>query len=127
MVYDQDFPKFAGRVLRLTAGLAALAGAVCFLFWGGEAASGVIAGALLQIGFLWFLLAVYRKRRAAGESEAEIGRTLVGLTTARLFLEIGACVLAALVMPRSLWGFLTGLLSLMVATILDKIISVIKK
>lgn len=127
MAYDQNFPKFARRVLCLTAVLAGAAAAACFAVWGMRPAAGVIAGALFQLLFLLFLLTVYKRRRAAGADEAAVGRMMVGLTVARFFLEVAACVAVALVMPAAIWGFLTGLLSLMVATVLDKIISVIKK
>lgn len=126
MIYDLNFPVYAGRMIRLTAVLGILA-ALVSLYWGWQYSAGAAAGALFQIAFLSFLRAKYIKWTKAGRAPDEIGTRLVGFTGARLFLEIGACIIAALLIKLAVLGFLAGLLSLTVATVLDKIISVIKE
>lgn len=126
MVHDMNFPGYARRLIRLTAAIGIIAAAVS-LYWGWQYSAGAAAGALFQVGFLSFLRMKYIKWAAAGCAPDEIGKRLVGFTGARLFFEIGACVIAAVLIKLAVLGFLAGLLSLMVATVLDKIIHVIKE
>lgn len=127
MVYDETFPVYAARVRRVTAGIAAIAAAAAFVFGGALYGAGVLLGALFQIAFLSFLRAKYVKWSEMGKDPEAIGRRLVAFTGARLFLEIGACILAALALGLGVLGFLAGLLSLTAATIVDKVVGVIKE
>lgn len=127
MSYDETFPVYAKKMIRLSAVLAAVGTAIAFYFWGWQGALGVICGAGFQILFLAFLRGKYIKWSEAGREPEAIGTRLVGFTGARLFFEIGACVLFALLFKAAVWGFLIGLLSLTVATLLGKIVDVIKE
>lgn len=127
MVYDETFPVYAARVRKWTAGIAAIAAAAAFLFCGAVYGAGVLLGAAFQIAFLSFLRAKYLKWSEAGRAPEAVGRRLVGFTTGRLLLEIAACVAVALLAGLAVFGFLAGLLSLTAATIVDRIVSVIKE
>lgn len=127
MVYDETFPVYAAHIRKVTAGIAAIAAAAAFVFGGALYGAGVLLGALFQIAFLSFLRAKYIKWSEMGRKPEDVGRRLVYYTGARLFLEIGACVLAALAMGLAVLGFLAGLLSLTAATIVDKVVGVIKE
>lgn len=126
MVYDLEFPNCATRILKLTAILGLLAAAVAS-YWGWTFAVGALAGTLFQYGFLSFLRAKYTKWQAQGRAGDEIGTKLVGYTVFRLLLEIATCIVAALCVGLGVLGFLAGLLSLTAATVLDKVVSVIKE
>lgn len=127
MTGDETFPVYAARVMKLTALLAAVAALAAFALWGAAMGAGVAAGAAFQLLFMGFLRSRYLRWAKAGRDEAAIGARLVAFTGARLFFEIGACVAAAILIGTGAFGFLAGLLSLTVATVLDKIISVIKE
>lgn len=127
MAGDENFPVYAARIMKLTAAVAAIAASAAFFFWGAAMGAGVIAGALFQLLFMGFLRTKYIRWTKAGRDPAAIGARLVAFTGARLFFEIGACVAAAILIGTGAFGFLAGLLSLTVATVLDKIISVIKE
>ncbi len=127
MVYDETFPVYAARIRKVTAGIAAIAAAAAFVFGGALYGAGVLLGALFQIAFLSFLRAKYIKWSEAGRAPETVGARLVAFTGARLFVEIGACVLAAFFLGLAVLGFLAGLLSLTAATIVDRVVGVIKE
>lgn len=127
MTYDETFPVYAARVRRVTCVLAVIAAAAAVWLGGAVYGAGVLLGAAFQVGFLSFLRAKYIKWSEAGRPPEAIGKRLVAFTGARLFLEIGACVLAAFFLGLAVLGFLTGLLSLTAATIVDKVVGVIKE
>ena len=126
MVYDLEFPNYATRVLRLTAILGILLAAIGAYF-GWQYGAGAIAGMLFQYGFLLFLKKKYIKWSEEGRAPDAIGAKLVGFTAFRFVLEILIALLAALWIGMGVLGVLAGLLSLTMATVLDKVISVIKE
>lgn len=126
-MYDKTFPLYATRVIRVTAVLAVIATISCYVLWDWEEAVGAIAGSVFQILFMLFLRWKYVRWSEAGKEPDDIGVRLVGFTGARLFFEIAFCVLVAIFLRTAVIGFLIGLLSLTIASVLDKIISVIKE
>lgn len=127
MPYDKTFPEYATRVIRVTWMLASLSSIACYFLWDWKEAGGVLGGALFQVLFMMFLRWKYVRWSEKGRAPDEIGVRLVGFTGARLFFEIGFCVVVAIFLDTAVIGFLIGLLSLTVASIVDKIISVIKE
>lgn len=127
MTYDETFPVYAAHIRKLTGGIALLCAAAAFVFFGALYGAGVLLGAAFQIAFLSFLRAKYVKWSEMGRAPEDIGHKLVYYTGARLFFEIGACVLVTLAAGLAVFGFLTGLLSLTAATVVDKVVSVIKE
>lgn len=127
MAYDKTFPEYATRVIRVTGVLAAIATVVCYILWDWEEAVGAAGGAAFQILFMMFLRWKYVRWSEAGKEPDAIDVRLVGFTGARLFFEIAFCILVAIFLETAVVGFLIGLLSLTVASVVDKIISVIKE
>ena len=127
MTYDETFPVYAAHVRKVTGGIAALLAAISAVFFGAAYGAGVLLGAAFQIAFLSFLRAKYIKWSEEGKKPEDIGHKLIAYTGARLFFEIGACVLVTLAMGLAVFGFLAGLLSLTAATVVDKVVSVIKE
>lgn len=127
MIYDETFPVYAAHIRKITAAAAVIAAAAAAVCFGLSYGAGVVLGALFQIAFLSFLRAKYIKWSEAGRKPEDIGHRLVFYTGARLFFEIGACVLVTLAAGLAVFGFLAGLLSLTAATIVDKVVSVIKE
>ena len=127
MAYDKTFPDYATRVIRVTWMLASLGSLVCYFLWDFKEAAGVLMGALFQVLFMMFLRWKYVRWSERGDAPDEIGVRLVGFTGARLFFEIGSCVVVAIFLKTAVIGFLIGLLSLTMASVIDKIISVIKE
>ncbi len=126
MGFDLEFPNYATRILRMTAILGILfAAGGCYFGW--QYGAGVILGTLFQYVFLWFLRSKYIKWSEEGRAPDAIGAKLVGYTGFRFFIEIGIAVVAALCIGIGVLGVLVGLLSLTIATVLDKVISVIKE
>lgn len=126
-MYDKTFPEYATRVIRVTWMLASISALACYFLWDWKEAGGVLMGALFQVLFMMFLRWKYVRWSEAGREPDDIGVRLVGFTGARLFFEIGFCVVVAIFLDTAVIGFLIGLLSLTMASIVDKIISVIKE
>lgn len=128
MKYDQTFPAFAHRMIRITA-VAAVVLAILGVFLGGLwAGAGVVFGSAFQIGFLGFLLLKERQWEQKGKDPKDIGRKMAGFAMSRLILEILLCVVIAWLTPLStVIGYLVGLLSLTAMTLLDKVVNVIKE
>ena len=124
---DETFPIYAARVMKLTALVAAAAAGAAAASFGALCGAGVVLGALFQIAFLSFLRMKYIRWSEEGKKPEDIGHKLIAYTGARLFFEIGACVLVTLAIGLAVFGFLAGLLSLTAATIVDKVVGVIKE
>lgn len=123
--YGSDFPQYASRMMLWTALIAGLI-AVVAVKWGWIYFASVLLGALFQILFLAFLRMKHKRWTRWGKAPDEIGRSLVGYTGARLFFEVGACIGVAIFWKLAVIGFLMGLLSLTLSTLLDKIVDIIK-
>jgi hypothetical protein len=126
MQYDQTFPLFAGRMIRMTAAAGAILSLAGFVWQGFWFGLGIALGSAFQIGFLCFLLLKDRQWEQKGKDPLFIGRRLTGFAMLRLVLEILLCV-AVVFTPVNIIGFLIGLLSLTAMTVLDKVVSVIKE
>lgn len=127
MDYDKTFPNYATRVIRITWIIASISSIACYFLWDWKEAGGVLGGALFQVLFMTFLRWKYVRWSERGDPPDEVGTKLVGYTGARLFFEIGSCVAVAIWLTTAVVGYLIGLLSLTVASIIDKAISVIKE
>ena len=126
MNFDSTFPPYAERMNRYLLVLAAV-GAVILLIWLGwtyAAAWGM--GCLFHIFFFKGILFLLQKWERAGQSSEIIGRRLVVCTMLRFVLEILACV-AVIFTPVDIFAFLGGLLMLPVATLGERLVSLIKE
>ena len=99
MKYDQTFARFARRMIRQTAVTAGIFAIAGTMYWNWQVGAGVVAGGLFQILFLSFLFAKE---------------------------QILTCV-AVVFTPLNIFGYLVGLLTLTLMTLVDKVVKLIKE
>ena len=120
MKYDQTFARFARRMIRQTAiaaGIFAMAGT---MYWNWQVGAGVVAGGLFQILFLSFLLAKEQQWERQEKDPVFISQRL------SLLLQILTCV-AVVFTPLNIFGYLVGLLTLTLMTLVDRVVKLIKE
>lgn len=126
MKYDQTFARFARRMIRqtaVTAGIFAIAGT---MYWNWRVGAGVVAGGLFQILFLSFLLAKEQQWERQEKDPVFISQRLSLFAMCRLVLQILTCV-AVVFTPLNIFGYLVGLLTLTLMTLVDKVVKLIKE
>ena len=124
MKYDQTFARFARRMIRQTAIAAAIFAIAGTMYWNWQVGAGVVAGGLFQILFLSFLLA--KEQQWERQDPVFISQRLSLFAMCRLVLEILTCV-AVVFTPLNIFGYLVGLLTLTLMTLVDKVVKLIKE
>lgn len=126
MNFDLTFPHYAKRMSRYLLVLAVI-GAVVLLCWQGlDYAFAWGLGCLFHIIFFEVILWLFRRWEKKGKSVDYIGHRLVGYTMSRFVLEILLCV-AVIFSPLNIFAFLGGLLTLPVASLGERLVSLIKE
>ena len=126
MNFDLTFPHYAKRMNQYILVIAVI-GAGILLAWQGWAyAIAWGLGCLFHIFFFEAILFLFRKWERLGKSVEYIGRRLVVCTMLRFVLEILLCV-AVIFSPIEIFGFLGGLLTLPVATVVERLVGLIKE
>lgn len=126
MNFDATFPLYANRMNRYLMVIAIIGAGVllCWQDWKYAIAWGM--GCLFHIFFFKGMLSLLKKWERRGRSIDFISRRLVICTMLRFVLEILACV-AVIFTPVDIFAFLGGLLMLPVATLGERLVSLIKE
>ena len=109
------------------AGLGVAGAAVLFFIWGWKVAAAWGLGAFFHAAFFLVLRAKFFQWVKADREPVFIGQRIAGFAGMRFILEILLAVGVVTLTPLHILGFLGGLLSLPLVTLLDRAVSVIKE
>lgn len=99
------------------------------MYWNWQVGAGVVAGGLFQILFLSFLLAKEQQWERQEKDPVFISQRLSLFAMCRLVLQILTCV-AVVFTPLKIFGifgYLVGLLTLTLMTLVDRVVKLIKE
>ena len=126
MKVDMAFPNYAARITKFLLAYCIAGAAVLFLFMDWTWSAGWALGALFHILLYKVLEMRYNKWMADGRDATYLGHHLLMYTTSRFFLEI-LSALAVIFSPFNIFGYLGGLLTLPIASLTERLASLIKK
>lgn len=113
-------------MIRYILGLLIAGTIVCFWFWGWKCGVAWFLGSLLHVFFYWLMRKKYLQWVRESREPDWMGRRLLTFTMLRFLLEILCCV-AVIFSPLNILAFLGGLLTLPVATLGERLVSLIKE
>ena len=126
MKYDQTFARFARRMIKYTTVAIIGFAFISEFIWDWHVAVGIVLGGLFQILFLSFLLVKESQWERQGKAPVFISQTLSLFAMSRLVLQILTCV-GIIFTPVNIFGYLVGLLTLTLMTLVDRVIKLIKE
>lgn len=126
MKIDMEFPSYAARITKFLLVYCVAGTLVLFFVMDWTWAVGWALGSLFHILFFKVLEMRYKKWVKAGKSPEYLGHHLLMYTTSRFFLEI-LTALGVIFSPFNIFGYLGGLLTLPIASLTERLASIIKE
>jgi hypothetical protein len=126
MTSDNTLPAYTHRSIICLLIIAVVGGIIGEIFWDWTVSTALVLGTLFHVLFFLFLRAKYNQWTKAGKEAVYIGRRIAGYAASRFLMEVILAVLVVVFTPLNIIAFLVGLLSLVFATILERIIGFIK-
>ena len=126
MKFDLTFPNYAVRITKYLLVFCVLGTVILFVWKGWTYGLAWALGTLFHILFYKFLLVKFNQWVKAKREPEFIGQHLFIFTTMRFILEILAA-LAVIFSPLDILAFLGGLLTLPMASLVERLVGLIKE
>lgn len=126
MKFDLTFPNYANRMIKCVLVLCVIGSGLLFAWKGWPFGVAFMAGSLFHVLFFKLLLLKFNQWVRDEKPADFMGQRLFVFTSLRFILEIAMCV-AVIFSPFNVLAFLGGLLTLPVATIVERIGGLIKE
>lgn len=127
MMYDQTFPMYAKRMIIWLTGMLIIGTALITVIWGWKAGLAWAIGSFFHAAFFYVLRTRYFKWVSKDAEPTAIGKKIAGYAGLRFILEIVIAAVVVIYTPLNVIGLIGGLLSLPLASLLERAVNVIKK
>ena len=126
MKFDLTFPTYAARMTRFLLVFLIVGTGILFAWKGWTYGAAWALGTLFHILFYKLMVVKFNQWVKAEREPEFIGQHLLIFTTMRFILEI-VCALAVIFSPLDILAFLGGLLTLPMASLVERLVGLIKE
>lgn len=127
MIYDQTFPEYAKRMIYWLSGMFITGSVIITAIWDWKAGLAWAVGAFFHAAFFCVLRNRYLVWVKKDEEPAKIGKKIAGYAGMRFILQIAIAAVVIIYTPLNVIGLIGGLLSLPLASLLERTVNVFKK